>query len=231
MRDGAASVEPVPVDADRRITQLIEFGRDREAVLLAAASAARGTGSAMDVLQQLDELGPLLMAVVARTTDEDLARPTPCAELDVAGILGHLVTGATAFAAAFRGTGPTAGRPAPAGDAREAFGPALQELDAAIRSPGALSREVAAPLGVVSGETFARFVALDGLVHGWDIATATGQPYAPSDGLVAAVDEFARSALSNRRDHGATFADAVEPPAGATPIERLVAHTGRHLPA
>ena len=45
----------------------------------------------------------------------------------------------------------------------------------AIRSPGALDRTVAAPFGDTPGEAFARFVVLDGLVHGWDLATATGQ--------------------------------------------------------
>ena len=78
------------------------------------------------------------------------------------------------------------------------------------------------------GETFARFVVLDGLVHGWDLATATGQPYEPPDALVAEVDAFAREAIAPhaRRRH---VRRAVEPPAGATPIERLAAFTGRQL--
>ena len=63
----------------------------------------------------------------------------------------------------------------------------------AMRSPGALDRTIAAPFGDVPGETFARFVALDGLVHGWDIATATGQAYDPPADLVAEIDAFARA--------------------------------------
>ena len=79
------------------------------------------------------------------------------------------------------------------------------------------------------GETFARFVVLDGLVHGWDMATATGQPYEPPDELVAAADAFAHQALDPLRD-GQTFAAAVEPAPDASPIERLAAYTGRHDP-
>jgi uncharacterized protein (TIGR03086 family) len=87
---------------------------------------------------------------------------------------------------------------------------------------------VAAPFGEVDGETFARFVVLDGLVHGWDLATATGQSYEPADELVADAHSFAREALAALRD-GQTFGDAVEPAADATPIERLVAFTGRRV--
>ena len=95
-------------------------------------------------------------------------------------------------------------------------------------APGALDQTVAAPFGDVPGETFARFVVLDGLVHGWDIATATGQSYDPSDELVAAADAFAHQALDPLRD-GTTFAAAVQPATDASPIERLAAYTGRHL--
>jgi uncharacterized protein (TIGR03086 family) len=95
-----------------------------------------------------------------------------------------------------------------------------------MHSPGALERTVAAPFGEVAGETFARFVVLDGLVHGWDLATATGQAYAPPDDLVAEVDVFARQAVEPLRD-GETFGQPVAPPPAATPIERLAAFTGR----
>ena len=76
------------------------------------------------------------------------------------------------------------------------------------------------------GDAFARFVVLDGLVHGWDLAGATGQSYDPPADARRAADAFARGQLDPLRD-GQTFAAAVDPPAGATPIERLVAYTGR----
>jgi uncharacterized protein (TIGR03086 family) len=141
----------------------------------------------------------------------------------VRGVLEHMIGGATAFAAAYRGE-PAADPDLD--DVLGGFGPALQGLGAAIGAPGALDRTVAAPFGDLSGETFARFVVLDGLVHGWDLATATGQPYEPSTELVAAAQAFAEQALDPLRD-GQTFAAAVEPAAGASPIERLAAYTGR----
>jgi uncharacterized protein (TIGR03086 family) len=157
------------------------------------------------------------------TPIEQLDNATPCAEYTVRGVLEHMISGATAFAAAYRGEEPTdPDLSDPLGD----FGAVLGDLVAAITADGALDQTVQAPFGAVPGETFARFVVLDGLVHGWDMATATGQPYEPPDELVAAVDQFAHQALDPLRD-GSTFAAATDPVAGASPIDRLAAYTGR----
>jgi uncharacterized protein (TIGR03086 family) len=216
---------------DRRVTELIEAGRDREAAELgargaltpASAASTHPMGGPMDPLSQLDQLAPLLAAVVGSISADQLDRPTPCAEFTVQGVLEHMIGGATMFAAAYRGETPAE---PDLGDVLAAFGPTLADLGAAISAPGALDRTVAAPFGEVPGETFARFVVLDGLVHGWDLATATAQAYDPPAELVAAVHEFAHHTLDPLRD-GHTFAAAVEPAADASPIERLVAYTGR----
>ena len=177
----------------------------------------------MDPIAQLEQLGPHLGGVVAGITPDQLDNATPCADFTVRGVLEHMIGGATAFAAAFRAEEPA--EPdlcEPLGS----FGPTLADLVAAITAPGALERTVRAPFGEVPGDTFARFVALDGLVHGWDLATATGQRYDPPDELVAAADVFARQTIDPLRD-GHAFAVAVEPAAGAPPIERLANYTGR----
>jgi uncharacterized protein (TIGR03086 family) len=214
------------------VIELIALGRDREAAVLATAGPPKvghdrdePGGRTMDVLTQLDELGPLLAGTVGGIAPTQLDRPTPCEDFTVRGVLEHMIGGATAFAAAFRGE--PAGD-ADLGDVLAGFGPALGGLAASIKTPGALERTVEAPFGTVPGETFARFVVLDGLVHGWDLATATDQPYAPSEGLVAAVQAFAEQALpalhgSDAFGHPAPVTD------DATPIERLAAFTGRQV--
>jgi uncharacterized protein (TIGR03086 family) len=218
--------------------QLVVHGRDREAAELAArhlgtdhtgATPPTGGGIAMGPLEQLDELEPLLGQVASGISATDLDAPTPCADFRVRDVLGHMIEGATLFAAAFRGA-PPPGVPADAAEGPDVVAraaSALAGLMGAIRSPGALDRTVAAPFGAMPGDAFARFVVLDGLVHGWDIATATGQRYEPSDTLVAEADAFARQAIAPAMRDGDTFAAATDPPAGATPIERLAAFTGR----
>lgn len=219
---------PQPPRADADLTLLINHGRDREAAELALRNLAASTtstpqGTTMDPRSQLRQILPLVCDIVERIDDGDLAAPTPCANFDVRGVLGHMVGGAGQFAAAFRGE---VASPGEVDDVRAAFPRAMEELEAAIGAPGALDRTIAAPFGEVTGETFARFVALDGLVHGWDLATATNQPYDPPADVVEAVTAFAEGALADLRD-GDTFAAAVTPPAGASAIERLAAFTGR----
>jgi uncharacterized protein (TIGR03086 family) len=207
-----------PADA---VAELIELGRDREAAKRGASHGRHG--AAMDPLTQFDRLGEPLGTVIAGISADQLDRPTPCADFTVRGVLEHMVGGATMFAAAYRGE---ASVEPDMSDVLGAIGPTLQDLGAALNAPGALDATIAAPFGEVPGDAFARFVVLDGLVHGWDLAQATGQPYDPPADLVGEADAFARGQLDALRD-GQTFAAAVEPPAGATPIERLVAYTGR----
>lgn len=177
----------------------------------------------MEPLTQFEQVGALLAGVVAHIRPDQLELPTPCAEFTVRGVLEHMCGGATAFAAAFRGEAPKAPSDA---DVLTGFGAAMDDLASAITAPGATDRTIAAPFGEVDGGTFIRFIALDGLVHGWDLATATGQPYEPPADLVAAVDAFAHEAIDELRD-GQTFKTAVDAPADASPMARLAAYTGR----
>jgi uncharacterized protein (TIGR03086 family) len=222
---GLAMMTPMPL-ADRTpdVTELIQAGRDREAAEQGATGrpSTRNRGQ-MDPITQLDQLGLHLGAVVAGITPDQLDNPTPCVEYTVRGVLEHMIGGAAAFAAVYGSDRPAE---PDLGDPLASFAPALGDLVAAISAPGALDRTVQAPFGEVSGDTFARFVALDGLVHGWDLATATDQAYDPPDELVAAVDAFAHQAIDPMRD-GKTFADAVEPAPGSSAIERLANYTGR----
>jgi uncharacterized protein (TIGR03086 family) len=178
----------------------------------------------MKVLDQLDQLGPLLAGVVAGISPDQLDNSTPCADFTVRGVLEHMIGGATVFTAAFRGVAPG---DADFNDVLGDFGATLTRLAEAMHSPGALERTIAAPFGDVPGSSFAEYVVLDGLVHGWDLAVATGQSYEPPDELVAAAEDYARRTLDSLRD-GQAFSPAVEPAPSATPIERLAAFTGRN---
>lgn len=181
----------------------------------------------MDPRTQLDQILPALEKLVAPLDKTQLDAPTTCSNFKVRDILEHMIGGATTFAASFRGDAPPA--PVAIADPVEAFAPAMANLRASLDSPGALERSVTAPVGEVPGETFARFVAMDGLVHGWDIATATDQAYDPPADLVAAVDAFTRQAITDDMRDGGAFAAAVDPPAGASPLVQLVAFTGRRV--
>ena len=78
------------------------------------------------------------------------------------------------------------------------------------------------------GSAFARFVAFDGLIHGWTSRPQSVDPDPPAD-VVADVAGFAHEALGPDLRDGDTFADATAAPAGAGPLDQLVAFSGRAL--
>ena len=185
----------------------------------------------MEGAEQLDQIMPLLVAVVGRIEPGQLADPTPCANFTVAGVLDHMIGGANAFAPRF-GASPRrpSHQPSRRGTSSSASAMQWPTCSTPFAAPGAQDRIIAAPIGEVPGAVFARFVAFDGLVHGWDLATATGQTYAPAESLVAEVDAFARQALTPEIRDGDTFATEADAPDDADPLERLVAFSGRRLP-
>jgi uncharacterized protein (TIGR03086 family) len=99
----------------------------------------------------------------------------------------------------------------------------------AVQSPGALERTIETPFGPMPGAIFARLVAFDGLVHGWDLATSTGQAWDPPAEVVAEVDAFARQAITPEMRDGDTFAQVQDAPADAAPLVHLIAFSGRTI--
>lgn len=178
--------------------------------------------------EQLATILPMLTNIVGRIEPGQLDNRTPCSHFAVRDVLDHMVGGAESFAPAFRGVAATGSAEATEGAHPAArFRAAMANLLDAVQSPGALERTVEAPFGSVTGDVFARFVAFDGLVHGWDLATSTGQAYDPPEDLVREVDAFARQALVPEMRDGDTFAAETEASGDAGPLERLVAFSGR----
>lgn len=185
----------------------------------------------MGPTEQLRAIVPALIALVDRIEPRQLDDPTPCREFTVRDVLHHMMGLGGRFAYWFRGEDPPEADFAvvdsrvPAAE----FRAAMNDLLDAVASPGAMERTITAPMGQLPGSTFARFVAFDGLVHGWDLASATGQDYHVPPAVVAAVDAFARTAITSEMRDGDTFAAETAAGEGATAIERLVAFSGRSI--
>lgn len=178
--------------------------------------------------EQLAIIIPKLREIGARIQPSQLDAPTPCKDFTVAGVLGHMTGLASGFAPMFRGQEPPNDTPEPDDTTEVArFDSAMEDLLDAVQSPGALDRTIQTPGGEMSGAVFARLVAFDGLVHGWDLATSTGQPWDLDDELVADVDGFARQAITDEMRDGDAFATEQQPTDNATPVQRLVAFSGR----
>lgn len=182
----------------------------------------------MNGVEQLDEVMPLLEKLVDGIRPDQLDNPTACAKFTVTGVLEHMIGGVAHFAPTFRGlpagTGVEFG-----GTLQERWHSAMVELLGAMHSPGAEDRITAAPFGDVPASTFFRYTVFDGLLHGWDLSTATSQSYEPREELVAEVDVFIRQLLVPEMRDGDTFAAETEAPPEASLLERLVAFSGRQL--
>lgn len=185
----------------------------------------------MEPTEQLEHIVPTLNALVGRIEAAQLNDPTPCDNFTVHDVLDHMIVLGGTFAYWFRGeeapaimAPPVYGR-VPAAE----FTTAMNDLLEATRSPGAMDRIISAPIGEMPGCAFARFVAFDGTVHGWDLATAAGLSYELPADVVDAVDGFARSALTDDMRDGDTFKVVADAPESASQLERLVAFSGRKL--
>lgn len=134
----------------------------------------------MDDRQRHDRALDLFAQWVAGVDDEQWDRPTPCSEWDVRALVNHnaaenrwareLMAGATVEDVGDRyegdvlGGDPVAGFAASADAAREAF-----------EDDDALERTVHLSFGEVPGGMYLGQRITDLLVHGWDLAVATGQ--------------------------------------------------------
>lgn len=183
--------------------------------------------------EQLGQVVPALAGLVGQVASADLRLSTPCEAWTTRDLLNHVVGGAEMFAGALQG-GPLhdiSGRnPDVVGlDPVGAFGRAAEAFGAATHAPGAMERLLPLPFGTMTGETFLRWAAFDLLVHTWDLASTLDTDVEVPDGLVVQITGFARQVIGGPVRDSVNFGPEVEPPPGATPIERLVAFTGRKV--
>ena len=173
--------------------------------------------------------------ILAGIDDAQLPNSTPCAGTSVGVLVDHVLGLSLAFAAAARKDyGPyTDTAPELAGDLppdwRLLVPDRMNALGRAWNDPAAWKGTTRAG-GLDLPATVAGLVALDELVvHGWDLAVATGQQYTCEPYEIAACTAFAESITDEERagDAGGLFGPAVRVGDDAAPLDRLIALTGR----
>ncbi|MFJ7334009.1 TIGR03086 family metal-binding protein [Streptomyces sp. NPDC101110] len=187
------------------------------------------TGTTLDLGPQAEVVAQL----VAGVTDEQLADPTPCPAYEVRHLLGHLAGLAVAFRDAARkdlgattDTGPGSALPELSPGWREELPGVLAELGEAWRDPAARTGMTRAGGVDLPGEV-AGLVATDELVvHGWDLARATGQRYTPDPAALRACHDFLAASVDDPgRD--AVFGPVVTVDADAPLLDRAIGLSGR----
>jgi len=187
----------------------------------------------MTTIPDLEPAARQLITLAAGVADDMLQAPTPCGDYTVADLLAH----AMRLTIAFRDAADKKGSPAQdAEPGRVALDPGWREtlpgrllaMAAAWHSPQAWDGLTKVGGGTMPA-TIAGQAGLNELViHGWDLARGTGQPYRADEASARAAVEFLTlaSAAAEPGQRG-PFGPAVEVPSGASMLDRAVALSGR----
>ncbi len=185
------------------------------------------------------DLGPAArqMADLVRSTpDELLAAPTPCTTYSVGDLLDHI--GGLAKAFTFAATKESLGMPdqTASGDGsrleanwRATISADVIALAAAWEDPTAWTGMTKAGPIEMPGE-IAGLVALDEVVvHGWDLAVATGQEFSADETTLDGARTFLEmfSGPGTEDDRGDAFGPERPVPASAPLLDRVLGMAGR----
>ncbi|WP_405580416.1 TIGR03086 family metal-binding protein [Streptomyces sp. NBC_01092] len=183
------------------------------------------------------DLGPQTR-VVARlaeaVTDKQLSASTPCPDMAVRNLLGHLLGLSVAFRDAGRkdlgpttDTSPEAAAPDIGPGWREELPKVLDELGEVWRDPDAWTGMTRAGGVDLPGAVAAAVAADELVIHAWDLAVATGQPYAPDPAALQMSYDFLRAAADAGDRGGGIFGPVVPVPDAAPLLDRAVGLSGR----
>ncbi len=169
--------------------------------------------------------------VLAGVTDEQLTLPTPCEKLPIEALVAHVGGLAMAFSAAARKDLGTLTDTPPTDDAqldadwRTLYPQRLAELAAAWQDADAWQGMTRAGGIDLPGEVAGPVALAEVVIHGWDVARATGQSYdcdpATTQACLAHLAQFDVSGTDGM------FGPAVPIADDAPGLDRVVALSGR----
>ena len=154
-------------------------------------------------------------------------RPSPCAQWTVRDLVRHVVEVHGMFQALVGRS--LLDHPSVDTDPAGAFAAVRDQMQADLEDPGKVAEEYDGRLG---RSTFGRavdgFVCFDLVVHGWDLARATGQDETLDSEDVARVQAQVDAMGTVMRENG-VIGPPVEPPAHASAQQRLLCALGRQV--
>ena len=169
--------------------------------------------------------------VVAAIGADQWSAPTPCTDWDVRAVVHHVVAG-NRWAARL-GAGETIAAVGAdldgdllGDDPVAAYDASVEPAARVFERPGAMGAMFAVSYGPVPGSTYVGHRFADVLVHGWDLAVATGQDTTLPEDLVEACWRVVEPQLGILAGSG--MFDAPQPiPADADTQTRMLAKLGR----
>lgn len=173
--------------------------------------------------------------LVDNVRPDQWAAPTPCSEWNVRQLLQHIAGGNAIYASIATGERPAGPVTAEeravdrlGDDPVAGFRATGKQMHDAFAAPGFLEGEYDAPMmGKQPGSMLVHMRINELLVHGWDLAHATGQqPNLPEDLAEQALAMW-RHALAGRPRGNGPFSEERSVPHDAPASDRLAAFLGR----
>lgn len=181
-------------------------------------------------LDRFDRAAAVTTAIVGNITADQYDLPSPCAEWTVRGVLNHIVTGNLMTEAIVAGVAhPDRTVDRLGDDPAATFAATLASTRAALATPGLMERIVSTPIGEAPGAFLVTMRVNELIVHGWDLARATGQstdlePELAAEALAAWQERF-----GDRPRTMLPFDDPQPVPDDATAVDRLAGFLGRKV--
>lgn len=162
---------------------------------------------------------------MAAVSADALDSPTPCGTWTLRELLEHTLDTVGGFADAIDGPAREPRTPA---IGKTSWSVAFAELAARVHrgwsDPEAMDRTYETRFGAMPGPVLASANLLEVVVHGWDIAQATGESVDIPDELALPILAFARGAIT---DDGRGDAFGPRRASDGSPSDQLVAFLGR----
>ena len=185
----------------------------------------------MNMHAEMTDAADAAARTVANVSPGQFGQPTPDTEWDVRTLLNHLILW-TSYSMEARAHGESVGQDLMDRDfaAEDSFAVGYRaQLDKALAAwsdPAAWQRELNVMGTPTPAADIAALLIAELVLHGWDLAAATGQPYE----VAAATADAALAAVTANADlfrQYKGFADPVEVPPSATALDRVLALSGR----
>ena len=169
---------------------------------------------------------------VAAIESSQMAWATPNDDWDVRALLNHVISGnlwaaELAAGATIEQVGDRLDGDIIGDDPLSAYDRSAEAAAAAFEAPGALEAPCAVSYGPVPGSVYAEHRFIDVLIHGWDLAKATGQDTRIDPTLTAASLKVLAPQIDVLQASGA-FGTPIQVGPDADPQTRLLGLLGRN---
>jgi uncharacterized protein (TIGR03086 family) len=186
----------------------------------------------MNLHEEMTEAAGAAARTVGNVRPSQFGDPTPCTEWDVRTLLNHLILW-TSHSAECRARGESVSEELMAKDfaAEPDFAAAYRaQLDRALAAwadPAAWERDLNVMGSATPAADVAALLIAEMVLHGWDLAVATGQSYTVGDKAAGAALAVVEANAELFRQYKG-FAEPVSVPAAAPVLDRVLALSGRN---